>query len=175
MRRKRSCSASLCPVDPSALRCRLLSAEEVVSGLLYLGRCCSRRESFDPRGCSAHASEADLQFHGCDRCSLTPAPNVQKLFGGLMFGRDTVGEAAKRRSIEPCSGATGRMQKPFCTRSTKSQATERPPNSFSTVQTCRPYTSIPLICTVFNDIPANWHSANRRLRSVVRGPIPTKL
>jgi len=33
--------------------------------------------------------------------------------------------------MSSCSGATGRMQKPFCTRSTKSQATERPPNSFS--------------------------------------------
>jgi len=32
--------------------------------------------------------------------------------------------------MSPCSGATGRMQKPFCTRSTKSQASDIPPNRF---------------------------------------------
>ena len=35
-----------------------------------------------------------------------------KPFGGLMFSRDTVGEAAKRRSIEPCSG--GRVRTRSC-------------------------------------------------------------
>ena len=58
----------------------------------------------------------------------------QKLFGGWMRSRETVGDAAKRRSNEPCSGATGRVQKPFCARSTKSQASDSPPNSFPTLQ-----------------------------------------
>ncbi len=40
----------------------------------------------------------------------------------------------KGAQVSPCSGATGRTQKPFCTRSTKSQVEDNPPNSFSTHQ-----------------------------------------
>ena len=61
---------------------------------------------------------------------VTRARCGENLFGGWMRSRDTVGDAAKRRSNEPCSGATGRVQKPFCARSTKSQASDIPPNRF---------------------------------------------
>ena len=45
--------------------------------------------------------------------------------------RDTAVEVHERRSNDPCSGATGEVQKPFCTRAVKSQAMDSPPNSFS--------------------------------------------
>ena len=44
--------------------------------------------------------------------------------------RDTAVEVHERRSNDPCSGATGEVQKPFCTRAVKSQAIDSPPNSF---------------------------------------------
>ena len=47
--------------------------------------------------------------------------------------RDAVGEVQERRSDEPCSGAAGRMQKPFCTRSTTSQAAAVSPNKLSQI------------------------------------------
>ena len=56
---------------------------------------------------------------------------LQNLFGGWIFSRDTVVEVPERRSNDSCSGATGGVQKPFCTRSTKSQAVDSPPNRFS--------------------------------------------
>ena len=37
----------------------------------------------------------------------------QKLLGGLMFSRDTVGDAQNSAQMSPCSGATGRVQKLF--------------------------------------------------------------
>jgi hypothetical protein len=39
--------------------------------------------------------------------------NPEKLFGGLMFSRDTVGDAQNSAQMSPCSGATRRMQKLF--------------------------------------------------------------
>ena len=56
---------------------------------------------------------------------------LQNLFCEWMRSRDTVGDAHERCPSEPCSGATGRVQKPFCARSTKSQAVDISPNRFS--------------------------------------------
>jgi len=55
---------------------------------------------------------------------------AKKLFGGWISSRDTAGDVHERDPNEPCSGATGRVQNPFCTRSAKSQAIHSPPNSF---------------------------------------------
>jgi hypothetical protein len=46
----------------------------------------------------------------------------------LVDGYDSETQWAKLQNgaqMTPCSGTTGRMQKPFCTRSTKSQRWER--------------------------------------------------
>ncbi len=51
--------------------------------------------------------------------------HAEKLFGGWIRTRDTVGDAAERRPNEPCSGTPGYVQKAFCARSTKSQRPER--------------------------------------------------
>ena len=55
------------------------------------------------------AQRAWLDNHACCRrvvpkICVTDLFCLQKLFGGLMFSRDTVGEAAKRCPNEPCSG-----------------------------------------------------------------------
>jgi hypothetical protein len=68
----------------------------------------------------------------CDGPTQFHAPSrPQSLFGGWIFSRDTAGDVHERGPNEPCSGATGRVQNPFCTRSAKSQAIDSPPNRFS--------------------------------------------
>ena len=63
----------------------------------------------------------------------------QNLFCEWMRSRDTVSDAHERCPSEPCSGATGRVPKPFCARSTKSQAVDISPNRFSVRHTVANY------------------------------------
>ena len=113
----------------------------------WLGLCGRRRFSSGGQRGEDGAGGAAL---GCrpvalaarDSCVHTGAPGQrrsgrgyvfcpQKLFGGWIFRRDTAGDVHERDPNAPCSGATGRVQNPFCTRSAKSQAIDSPPNSFS--------------------------------------------
>ena len=80
-----------------------------------------------PRILTGKGGKQHVRPHGILRLksriteALSPIPQ-------RMCSRDTVVEAAKRCPNEPCSGTTGQVQKAFCARSTKSQATEHPPN-----------------------------------------------
>ena len=55
--------------------------------------------------CSTSTFQGALEMTGRNLGILRS--RIQKLFGGWMRIRDIVGDAAKRRPNEPCSGATG--------------------------------------------------------------------